>query len=64
METMDYAKIYETVGIKVVPLPENYSPERYGRALMASSFHARGVSYDASTRIPEKSKQQPYFQYQ
>lgn len=49
MERKDYYDIFDILGIKVEPLSKNYTPEQYGKKLMAGCQSASGVSYSAGT---------------
>ena len=44
-----YTQFYRSMNIPFQPLPANYSPEEFGRKLMATSLTERGVSYAGST---------------
>ena len=49
---MDYEKYYQafkSLNISVDPLPQNYTPEDFGRRLMSLSQTEQDVSYSAST---------------
>lgn len=51
---MSEKNIYETferLGISVDPIPENYTPESFGKMLMNQSPLNFGVSYSASTAL-------------
>lgn len=56
MEEKDYTKVFEYLGINVVPLDDNYSPDEYGKKLMASGLNVADVSY-AATTLTDNSKQ-------
>ena len=49
MVEKDYYNIFNILDIKVEPLSVNYSPEQYGKRLMADCQSASGVSYSAGT---------------
>ncbi len=49
MNTDKYSQIFESLGIPIQPLPSSYSPDSYGRRLLAMSQTEHGVSYSAST---------------
>lgn len=49
MENERYYQIFRDLGVKVEPLPSNYSAEEYGRGLLSMSQPEYGVSYAAST---------------
>ena len=49
MENEKYYQAFRDLGIKVEPLPSNYTPEEYGRRLLSMSQSEYGVSYAAST---------------
>ena len=49
MDNDKYLQGFIELGIKIEPLPSNYSPEEFGRRLMSQSHTEHGVSYAAST---------------
>ena len=57
MEEKDYTKLFESMGIKVVSLDDNYSPDEYGKRLLASSFNVADISYAATTTLTDNNQQ-------
>ena len=51
---IDFYNAYKVLGIEVEPIEKNYTPERYGKKLMASSRNCKQVSYSNETIIPIK----------
>ena len=49
MDYEQYCLVFCSLGIPVEPLPENYTPEEYGRQLLSMSQFECGVSYTSST---------------
>lgn len=53
-----YSQAFRSLGIAIDPLPSHYTPEEFGRRLLASTQTERGVSYAASTdyvEVPQKA---------
>lgn len=60
MENDKYFEAFKLLGIPVEPLPDNYTPEEFGKMLLSMSQSEQGVSYAASTDysdIVQKLKQ-------
>lgn len=56
MNTDKYSQVFESLGIPIQPLPSNYTPDAYGRRLLAMSQTEHGVSYASSTDYLETSQ--------
>lgn len=52
----EYMQLFRMLEISIEPLPENYTPEEYGRKLLSESQTKLGVSYSASTEYIDNSK--------
>lgn len=53
MEIEEYIEIFRALEIPIRSLPENYTPEEYGRSLLSTLKSACGVSYAAATEYVE-----------
>ena len=49
MKKINYELVYRKLNVPVTPLPFNYSPDEYGKALLSSATNNTGVSYASST---------------
>lgn len=49
MDIDKYSEAFKSLGIPVEPLPDNYTPEEFGKVLLSMSQSEQGVSYAAST---------------
>jgi hypothetical protein len=49
MNTVEYTQAFRQLGIKVQPLPNNYSPDIFGKMLMSSAQQEADVSYSSNT---------------
>ena len=47
----DFKQLFVDLGIDVKPLDDSYSPDEYGKRLMAPYYCREGVSYSSSTII-------------
>ena len=47
-------KLFEDLNIEVNPVSDNYTPEAFGKTLMAECYQYSGVSYSASTVVNEQ----------
>lgn len=47
MDIKDIVEIYKKLGISIPPLPNNYTPEIYGRILMSGIVKGGNVSYSS-----------------
>ena len=54
MSEQDYYKIFEELAIEIKPLPENYNPDSYGRALVRNNKGTIDISYSSSTNHNQK----------
>lgn len=57
MDNDQYSQVFKALNIQVQPLPANYTPDEFGRMLIAGAQTEHGVSYAASTdyRTPQKT---------
>lgn len=51
MKENDFYQVFQDLGIQVEPLQENYSPDAFGKNLMASVHFGNGVSYSSYTEV-------------
>ena len=47
----DFKQLFVDFGIDVKPLDSSYSPDEYGKRLMATYSNGEGVSYSSSTVV-------------
>lgn len=47
----DFVKLFVDLGLEIKPLGDRYTPDVYGKRLMAAHCNKHGVSYSSSTKI-------------
>lgn len=46
---MDFQTVFETLGIEVERLDQNYTPEEYGKKLIQNFYNGSDISYSTHT---------------